>query len=416
MAYLWKREKGGRLYCSSKITVKGKLIENVQLNPHGYESMDVIEYRHEEVESKEAKIKMGISFEWNWLRDDDIKTKTRVKVKTIDFAIKCFLDAKKRGIRKTTYNKIKLALFHFSKSIGGSTPISLINLKHIDKFIEYSQTTIKYSCPKTRDKKEHSNSTINTNLSQLSSFFNWLKERNEFELHNFKIKKLTVDESKIICINEIELNAVLFELKQFLFSNSYNYELCSDVFKLYWDTGMRIKEGFYGNIKNNKLIVPPEYDKNHSWRIIKYLSDQHIKTIEKMQKIFKDKGGKRHHFMYYSELFKKCLRKARIRQLESKNDNSNKLVEIDDSKHFHCLRHSYGVRRRYETNGNLTQVRDEMGHKRLEITERYSNYDLDDINIDFPSTVKKVKMMAISSNLNTTILNTNQRNYVVYPR
>lgn len=54
-------------------------------------------------------------------------------------------------------------------------------------------------------------------------------------------------------------------------------------------------------------------------------------------------------------------------------------------KHLHCLRHTYGVIRRLETNGNILLMRDELGHKSVKTTERYCQIPLRRLEQDFPS-------------------------------
>ena len=59
---------------------------------------------------------------------------------------------------------------------------------------------------------------------------------------------------------------------------------------------------------------------------------------------------------------------------------------IDDSKVFHSLRHSYGMRRIIELNGNITKLRDEMGHSSVKVTEMYSKgINPKRLLVDFPS-------------------------------
>ena len=77
----------------------------------------------------------------------------------------------------------------------------------------------------------------------------------------------------------------------------------------------------------------------------------------------------RDHIMNYSKVFKKALRHCGIAEI----------------KHFHSLRHSYGLRRRIETNGNLQMVAKEMGHKEYKTTEKYQRCEEHLLRDDFPS-------------------------------
>ena len=76
------------------------------------------------------------------------------------------------------------------------------------------------------------------------------------------------------------------------------------------------------------------------------------------------------------------------------------------NRHFHCIRHSYGARRILETNGNIYQVRDEMGHSSVSITERYAKLDRKRVEHDFPSIHKASKIAIMDTLSMDTTLNT----------
>ena len=51
------------------------------------------------------------------------------------------------------------------------------------------------------------------------------------------------------------------------------------------------------------------------------------------------------------------------------------------------FRHHYGIRRVYETNGNIFQVAMEMGHKNVATTQHYLRFQQDEIKQYFPSLI-----------------------------
>ena len=64
--------------------------------------------------------------------------------------------------------------------------------------------------------------------------------------------------------------------------------------------------------------------------------------------------------------------------------------EIDGEKtkfHFHCLRHTFAVRRYLQTK-DIYQVKQEMGHSSVTTTEIYAKFSLRRLEMDFPSLVK----------------------------
>ena len=107
--------------------------------------------------------------------------------------------------------------------------------------------------------------------------------------------------------------------------------------------------------------------KNRRARKVRITSEQSL-TIQEMQRRYKERPTI-DHIKNYSKVFKKALR----------------YLNIDESKHFHSLRHSYALRRRIETNGNYQKVAKELGHKRSDVTEKYQRCDEKKLKDDFPS-------------------------------
>ena len=65
-------------------------------------------------------------------------------------------------------------------------------------------------------------------------------------------------------------------------------------------------------------------------------------------------------------------------------------------KHAHSLksfRHHYGIRRVYETNGNIFQVAMEMGHKDTKTTHHYLQFQPDEMKQYFPSLIPIIENM-----------------------
>ena len=64
--------------------------------------------------------------------------------------------------------------------------------------------------------------------------------------------------------------------------------------------------------------------------------------------------------------------------------------EINGEKtkfHFHCLRHTFAVRRYLQTR-DIYQVKQEMGHSSVTTTEIYAKFSLRRLEMDFTSLVK----------------------------
>jgi integrase len=106
-------------------------------------------------------------------------------------------------------------------------------------------------------------------------------------------------------------------------------------------------------------------------RIIK-LTEEQVIIIEEMRERVGNSKDKENAIRSYSKAFKKVVRAIGLR----------------DDLHLHSLRHTYGCMRRLVTNGNMVQIRDEMGHTKLSTTERYTQIPLDMLEDDFPETFK----------------------------
>ena len=57
--------------------------------------------------------------------------------------------------------------------------------------------------------------------------------------------------------------------------------------------------------------------------------------------------------------------------------------------HFHCLRHTFAVRRYLQTR-DIYLVKKEMGHASVTTTEIYANFSMRRLQKDFPNLVKQV--------------------------
>ena len=132
------------------------------------------------------------------------------------------------------------------------------------------------------------------------------------------------------------------------------------------------------------MIIPANESKSHKARKIK-LNNTQISILEEMREIVFSKKSRKDAIKHYSKTFKKACR----------------IIGLREDIHFHSLRHSYGCIRRLQTNGNMILVRDEMGHRNLRTTERYSEIELDLLKEDFPEYAKSIKIGTLIHEINT---------------
>jgi integrase len=142
-------------------------------------------------------------------------------------------------------------------------------------------------------------------------------------------------------------------------------------FLFYFDTGCRLFEPFNGYIKVNMLMIPPDKAKTHRRRTV-HLTGITLNILHEMcERVDNCIGKRRFAIKNYSRVFKKACR----------------TVGISDKYHFHNLRDTYAVRR-WAVTGDIHLVSKEIGHKSVMTTERYADFDLESLLLDFKSLEK----------------------------
>ena len=322
--------------------------------------------RHSQVEKVESDIKDGMKFDFPWLNNNC--NRTIVKPKSLIDTIHLFIDyrLKSENLRPKTIEINQRALDLFIDVVG-NIPVKSINLIHIDKFVQYSRS------------HNHSNHTINIGLRTIRTYLIWLCDRDIIP-KVIRIKELQTDTNETKYITEVEFNKLM--------ALDFGHPRFKRMFKLYWETGLRLSETFIGVINGNWLDIPADKSKNHKARSIQINIEQ-IETIELLQ-LFHQNNPTLDSIKWYSKKFKKGLLKVGV---------------LD--KHFHCMRHSFGARRIIETNGNIHLVRDEMGHSSVTVTERYTRLNRKRVVEDFPSLADKLNSQ-INGIKDTIIKDTSQ--------
>lgn len=291
------------------------------------------------VNKYEKNIKKGIELEFPWMNNE---SELIVKNYSLDNAIKDFIENRsKQNIRPKTIEQNSLALRHLVKVLGKTLPIDNLELRHIDIFKNYWS-------------KYHSVTTINMNLRAIKTFLFWLKDRDKISTVP-KIKQLQTNNSLPIYLTESEFDKIM------------EYDGVEDyyksVFMLYRDTGCRLSEPFKGLLDGNWLSIDANNSKTHSARDIQ-LDNQKINLVNKMQSNVVSENSIKH----FSKVFKKVCKVLKI------------------NKHFHCLRHTFAVRRYLQT-GDIYLVKKELGHASVTTTEIYTKFNIRKLIDDFPSLI-----------------------------
>jgi len=314
-------------------------------------------YRKGEVERVAVQLKRDgqmyrfKDYQFTWISENG---KAEFK-KPITFSEGYDMFIEKRKVAESTMCMYINSLNHWSEYIPHSISCEDIDSKHLIEFVE-------------KHKNNRADTSINMDLRTLRSMLHYLKDKSEIkEVPSFKraLKMCPINDEDPIYITELEFIEVMSTNWLLLYVPKRDWY--KEVFQLYWDLGIRLSEPFFSTVQGNNLCIPKDKAKNRRARKVRLTEEQKLTIIE-MQRRYKDRPTI-DHIKNYSKVFKKALRHC----------------NIDESKHFHSLRHSYALRRRIETNGNWQKVAKELGHQDPSCTLKYQRCNEEDLMDDFPS-------------------------------
>jgi len=315
------------------------------------------EIRLEHVNKMEKYIKAGNEIIFPWQNKDGT---LKIKKHTLKEMVSEYLDyLDANGRKTTTIERAKYCLNNFMKSSGINIPIDDINTDKIEFFKRYFKGNL-------------TDNGININLTRIKAFLNWCFEVKEVIARAPRVTKIKVPVKVPSYCTENNLAEIL---KLDWLDTFYK-----DVFRMYWETGVRLREPFNGRIDRGWLIVDASHSKTGIERVIN-LKTYHVDTIEEIQKraiesksMFKTKTD------HYSRIFKKAAVAIGRQKLSLQN-----------------LRDTYALMRYLETR-DLYLVSKELGHSSVKVTEKYAMFDLRRLELDFPSLASEYS----NTNINNT--------------
>ena len=302
--------------------------------------------RNSIVEKYEEDIKDGLNFNYPWIKDGG---KTTIKERSIGETLEEYYAVRNiEGIRKSTIDRTQVAIKSLYTMMSSSTSLDIFNEDFIERY--------KRHC---RESLNHKPNTININLSKIRAFLNWCHRKKYIKDVPY-IEMVRVEQSEIDYFSD---DMVLQIMECYGINDHYKR-----AFLFYLDTGCRLFEPFNGYIKGNTLVIPPSEAKTHRKRTV-HLTSITLAIIQEMcERVDNCIGNKKFAIKNYSRVFKKACRTVGLR----------------DSYHFHNLRDTYAVRR-WAVTGDIHLVSKEIGHKSVTTTEKYADFDLETLLLDFPS-------------------------------
>jgi len=318
-----KKEKQIPLRTESKTTARRRLIE---------------------VCKEETNIKSGMKFSFPWLNKDGQLKVVRLTLEQAfnDYCKTRLID----GLRKSTIERSIAAMFSFTKVVGKTTPLRSIKISHIERYKEFWSS-------------RHKPNTVHINLSKIRTFFNWCKKHGYVD-KAVQIELVKPTERPVAYLSDSDF-AELMKLESV--NNHFKR-----AFFFYRETGCRRAEPFEATLQDNWLIIEPDKSKTHRTREIELsvpllqIFNEIIIRYNRQRETYKSKSI----IDRYSKEFKKACR----------------LIGCDDRKLNH-LRDTYAVRM-WAITGDIHYVSKLIGHTSVNMTEKYANFNLRRLMVDFP--------------------------------
>ena len=308
--------------------------------------------RNNEVERVEDLIRQGDNWSFGWMGKGGKPKLIRL---SIEEAKEQYIAVKRiDGVRQKTIDLNELALSSLMNLIGYTVPIEMITDSHINQWKEWSR-------------KRHSPNTTNIYLAKIKTFFKFCYKKKYIKTE-LDIDMVRADKKPPMYLSETKLGK--------LFSTDMVDEHFRKAFLFYTMTGLRLAEAFEGTLSGDWLIVTPDVAKAHTTREVQ-LNNITKSILIEMRNRYEERIGKSMHGTYknthkgiidsYSKEFKKAVK------------------ELGFGEHkFHNLRDTYAVRRWVET-GDIHLVSKEIGHTSVTMTQKYADFNLRRLSVDFPS-------------------------------
>ena len=300
------------------------------------------------VREHSQSIASGNAYSFPWMNVDG---KVKAKRFTITDAVKLYQESRTHLVRQSTLKRNKASLDRLIDVLGKRYPVlNLIN-SDIEKFKKFYTGN-------------HKPGGININLRAIRTFLNWLLDE-KYITDKIKVKLLKVGKPLPHYFNESELNAIM-ELNEV-------DDFYKDAFEFYLTTGCRKSEPFSGRIDGNWLIVDTNQSKTKNVRQIS-LNQRQLYLLKQMRLNHNQHlaNGKQSytHIDRYNKEFTKAL----------------KMINEDDTRSLHDLRHTYAVMLYLKTR-DIYEVKGKLGHASVTMTELYTQFDIRRLEEDFPSIV-----------------------------
>ena len=296
----------------------------------------------------EKEIKQGVEFEsYGW--EVGSRGKAKSKIKTLALCVDEWSERTKVSMRKSSHKRYRVSLNAFINVMGKTCPIKNINNKSIEDFKRFYLD-------------KHTKGGIDLNLRGIKKFLIWCIEEGY-------IKKMP----KVIQFNEKTPPKYINQVDWNRLMECDADDYCKDVWRVYRDLGLRLKEILMGRIEGDFLIVRAEDTK--SKRVLETPITEEQKGIIQAIHTRRDEHlSNGYHIINFRNRLSKVFKIWCQR--------------LGMDYNFHCLRHTFAVRKYIETR-DIMLVSKMMNHESLQPTEQYTKFNIYRLEQEFPSLVQK---------------------------
>ena len=301
-----------------------------------------------EVNKVEDDIKQGMKFSFAWLNNSGATTVVRF---TVEKAVTKWIHRRIKVQRTKTIISNKKSCEYFMQVVGKTLPLKSVTSSHIESYVDYLESL---------NLGTHS---INIHLRAIKTMFRYYHKMRKIDLLPI-IDQLRVKPNPPKYITDYEFDSIM--------KLDWLDDLYKQIFLLYRETGMRLREPMMSELSGNWVDIP-NLSKSKIGRNVEL--DNSLRTIFMNLKSWCKIGYGSKLKDVGEHISKKC--KKALRE-----------IGADDNKSFNSLRHTFAVRRLIQGT-SIYELKLLMGHGSVTTTEVYSNMNLKRVSQDFPTIVSK---------------------------
>ena len=320
----------------------------------GTHSLSKARKRHDEIMGRWDEVVAGDDFDWSWEGEHN---RTTVKERRLDAVVERYIKHKQAdGLAETSIMRIRNSLNNLINYLGSGFNYTTIDGDDIDDF-------------KRAIASDRTPAGVNVDIRNVRAFCNWLFHTERIS-RQLPIKQVKEPRRKPQYLTEDDIKAI------------FSLETLTDQMKrfygFYLATGLRRSAPFFGHMEGNWLVIPADAPYNKSKRELEVCLDSTLHEIWlEMMDVKRAWGVQGKQFRNLTGKITKEFKRA-VRE-----------CGIDGKHHLHNTRHTFAIRNWLKSN-NIYEVKEQLGHSTVSVTEGYAKHKRSKISADFPTLTKQI--------------------------